>query len=58
MGRSDFGRPATYSAPPIAHALHDDDVDVIDGNVAKVVHDGLPNKPTTELKPALPLGCR
>ena len=23
MGRSDFGRPAAYLAPPVAHALHD-----------------------------------
>ena len=39
MGRLDFGR---LVAPPFAHALHHDDDDVVDGDVAKVVHDGLP----------------
>ena len=46
MERPDFGRPATHPAPPIAHALHDDD---IDGDVAEA---------TAEPEPALPLGCR
>ena len=43
MGRPDFGRPAAYPAPPISHALHDDDADVIDGDVAEAIDDGLPN---------------
>ena len=54
MGRLDFRRLAAYSAPPVAHALHDNDVDVVDGHVAKVVHDGLQAEP----EPALSLGCR
>ena len=62
MGRPYFGRPSTYPAPPIAHALHDDNInaDVIDGDLAEVVHDGLPVKPPTEPEPesALSLGCR
>ena len=62
MGRPDFGRLAVYPAPPIAHELHDADVDVIDGDLAEVVHDGLPVEPVAEPepepKPALPLGCR
>ena len=33
MGRPDFGQPTTYLAPPIARALPDDDVDVIDGDI-------------------------
>ena len=51
MERLDFRQLAAYPASPIAHALHDDDVD---GDIAEVVHDGLP----VELKPTLPLGCR
>ena len=39
MGRPDFRRPTTYPAHPVAHALHDDNVDVVDGDVAKAVHD-------------------
>ena len=58
MGRPDFGRPTAYPAPPVAHALHDDDVDVVDGDLAKAVDDGLLVEPTVELEPALPLGCR
>ena len=54
MGRLDFGRPTAYPAPPIAHALHDDDADVVDGDVVEAVQDGLPTEP----KLALPLGCR
>ena len=34
--------------------LHDDDANVVDGDVAEAVHDGLPAEP----KPTLPLGCR
>ena len=50
MGRPNFGQPATYPAPPVAHALHDDDVntDVIDGDLAKVVHNGA--KASTSIK--------
>ena len=63
MGRPDFGRSAPYPAPPLAHALHDDDVD---GVVAEGMDDGLPAEPgiqpepeaEVELEPALPLGCR
>ena len=58
MGQPDFGLPAAYPAPPVAHALHDDNANVIDGDVAKVVHNGLSTKLTAEPEPALPLGCR
>ena len=60
MGRPDFGRLAAYPAPPIAHALHDDDVnaDVADGDLAEVIHDGLPIEPAAEPRSALLLGCR
>ena len=60
MGRPDFGRPVAYPAPPIAHALHNDDAnaDVIDGDLAEAVNDELPVEPAVEPKPALPLGCR
>ena len=55
MGPPDFGGLAAYPAPPVAHALHDDDVD---GDVAEAVDDGLLVKLTAELEAALPLGCR
>ena len=60
MGRLDFGRSTTYLTPPIAHALHDDDADVVDGDIVEVVDDGLLVEPVVEPepKPALPLGCR
>ena len=58
MGRSDVRRPTTYLTPPIAHALHDDNVDVIDGDVVEVVYDGLPAQPAAKPEPTLPLGCR
>ena len=62
MGRPDFGRPAAYVAPPLTHALLDNDVDadVVDGDLAEVVDDGLPVEPAAKLEPepALPLGCR
>ena len=54
MGRPHFGRPATYPAPPVTHALHDEDTIIVDEDVAEAVHYGLP----TKSKPALPLGCR
>ena len=49
-----------YPAPPVPHALHDDDADVVDGDIAEALDDGLPVEPAVELKPkpALPLGCR
>ena len=56
MGRPNFRRPAAHPTPPIAHALHDDDADVFDGDVAKGVHDGLPVEATTEPEPTLPFG--
>ena len=40
MGRPDFRRPTTYPAPPVAHALHDDDANVANGVVVEAVHDG------------------
>ena len=55
MGRPNFGRLVAHPAPPVAHALHYDDVD---GNVAEVVHDGLPADVVAKLEPTLPLGCR
>ena len=60
MGRLDFVRPTTYPAPLVAHALHDDDVDAVDGDLAEAVDDGLPVEPAVEPEPepALPLGCR
>ena len=35
MGRLDFGQPTTYLAPPVAHSLHNDDTDVVNGDVAE-----------------------
>ena len=68
MGRPNFGQSAAYPAPLVTHALHDDNVDVVDGDLAKDVDgdlakdvdDGLPVKPAVEQEPepALPLGCR
>ena len=58
MGRLDFGRPVAYPAPPVAYALHDDDADVIYGDVIKVVDDELSAELTIELKPTLSLRCR
>ena len=49
MGRPNFGRPTTHLTPPIAHALHHDDADIIDGDVVEAA---------AEPEPALPLGCR
>ena len=51
------------AAPP-AHALHDADADVGDGDLPMAVHDGLLAQPTAELEVepevelALPFGCR
>ena len=58
MGRPDFGRSVVYPAPPVPHALHDDDADVVDGDLAEALDDGLPVEPAIEPEPALPLGCR
>ena len=60
MGQPDFGRPAAYPVPPIAHALHDDDADVINGDLVEAVHDGLLVELAAEpeLESAVPLGCR
>ena len=58
MGRPNFGRLATYPAPPVAHALHDDDADVVNGDLAEALDDGLSVKIAVEPEPALPLGCR
>ena len=60
MGRPDFRRSAAYSTPPVAHALHDDDADVVDGDVAEAVDDGLPVEPAVEpeLESAIPLVCK
>ena len=60
VGRPDFGRSAAYPAPPVPHALHDDDVDVVDGDLAEALDDGLPVELVveSELEPTLPLGCR
>ena len=49
MERSNFRRPAAHLAPPVAHALHDDEADVVNGDVAKAA---------TELETTLPLRCR
>ena len=58
--KSRSGRPIAYLAPPVAHALHDDDVDAdsVNGDLAEAVHDGLTVEPGAEPEPALPLGCR
>ena len=37
MGRPDFGRLTAYLALPVAHALRDDDTDVVDGDLAEAV---------------------
>ena len=64
VGRPDFGRPHADLAPPPAHALHDADADVGDGDLPKAVHDGLPAQPPAEqevepeVELALPFGCR
>ena len=51
VGRPDFGRSVAYPAPPVAHALHDDDANVVDGDLAEALDDGLPVEPTVEPKP-------
>ena len=58
MGQPDFGRSAAYQAPPVAHALHDDDTNVVDGDLVEALDNGLPVEPAIEPEPALPLGYR
>ena len=58
MGRPDFGLLVAHPTPLVAHALHHDDVDVVDGDVAEAIHNGLPVDAPAKLEPALPLGCR
>ena len=48
MGRPDFGRSVAYPPPLVAHALHDDDADVIDRDLAEAIDDGLPVEPAVE----------
>ena len=58
MGQPDFGRSTAYPTPVAPHALHDDDVDVVDGDLTQALDNGLPVEPAVEPDPALPLGCR
>ena len=62
MGRPDFGRSVAYPAPVVPSALLDDDVDVVDGDLAEALDDGLLLELVVEPEPepelALPLGCR
>ena len=60
MGRPDVGRSAAYPAPPVPRALHDDDVDVVDGDLTEALDYGLPVEHVVEPEPepTLPLGCR
>ena len=53
-GATQFRATSSIFSTSSCHALHDNDVDVIDGDVAKAVHAGLQVEP----KPALPLDCR
>ena len=57
MGRLNFRRSAAYPAPPVPHALHDDDAD---GDLVEALDNGLPIESAVEPEPepALPLGCR
>ena len=58
MRRLDFRRSPAHPAPPVPHALHDDDV--VDGDLAEALDDGLPVEHVVEPEPktTLPLGCR
>ena len=58
MGQPNFGRPIAYPAPPVAHALHDDDTNVVDRDVAEAIDDGLSVEPVAGPEPTLPLWCR
>ena len=35
MGRPNFGRSVAHPTPLVAHTLHDDDVNVLNGDVAE-----------------------
>ena len=50
MGRLNFGQLIAYPAPPVNHDLHNDNADLVDGDVVEVVYDGLSAKPTVEPK--------
>ena len=60
MGRPNFGQSAAYPAPPVSHALHDGNVDVVDGDIVEALDDGLPIEHVVEPEPepTLSLGCR
>ena len=64
VGRPNFGRPHADPAPPPAHALHDVDADVGDGDLPEAIQDGLPAQPAvepeveSEVELALPFGCK
>ena len=51
-----FWAISSISNTTVPHALHDDDVDVVDRDLAEALDDGLPVEPEPE--PTLPLGCR
>ena len=51
MGRPDFGWSTAYHAPPVPHALHDDDADVVDGDLVEALDDGLQVEPAVEPEP-------
>ena len=59
MGRPDFGRSAPYPAPPLAHALHDDELEA-EAEVQPEPEAEVHPEPEAEVQPepALPLGCR
>ena len=64
VDRPNFRRPHADPAPPPAHALHNADADVGDGDLPEAVHDGLSTQPAVEpeVEPEveldLPFGCR
>ena len=60
VGRLDFGQSHADPSPPPAHALHDVDADVRDGDLPEAVHDGLPSQHAAEpeVELALPFGFR
>ena len=59
MGRPDFGRSAPYPAPPLPHALHDDEPEA-EAEVHPKPEAEVHPEPEAEVQPepALPLGCR
>ena len=48
MGRPNFGRSTVYPAPAVPHALHDDNADVVDGDLVEALDNGLPVEPVIE----------